>query len=103
MNRAEILDRARALTIGERNATYGSPVVNMLAFSELLDGYFKARGYSPGSNSATLTAEDAAWIMVLAKMARCHSAGLPYHPDNYIDAAAYAAMAGECAAEEREG
>jgi hypothetical protein len=41
-----------------------------------------------------ITAEDVAWMMVLLKMARSGADG--YHEDNYIDAAAYAAIAGEC-------
>jgi hypothetical protein len=33
-------------------------------------------------------------MMVLLKMARSDAEG--YHEDNYVDAAAYAAIAGEC-------
>jgi hypothetical protein len=46
------------------------------------------------SYEVALNAEDVAWIMVLVKMARSFQPG--YHPDNYTDAAAYSAIAGEC-------
>lgn len=95
--RGEMLDRAKTLTEGDRNASYGDPYINMLAFADLIEGYLRARGVE-----FTVTAEDAAWIMVLAKLARCHDPKLPFHLDNYTDAAAYAAMAGECAKRERE-
>jgi hypothetical protein len=38
-------------------------------------------------------------MMVLLKMARSNN-GWPYHEDNYVDAAAYAAIAGECRIDE---
>lgn len=40
-----------------------------------------------------IEAEDVAWMMSLLKTARSVNA---YHEDNYVDAAAYAAIAGEC-------
>ena len=38
--------------------------------------------------------EDVAWMMTMLKAARALGG---YHEDNYVDAAAYAAIAGECA------
>lgn len=99
--RGRMLVRACALTTGDRNATYGEPFDNMSNFADLLEGYFRMRGWIT-ENTSAVTAEDAAWIMVLAKMARTAEGSLPAHPDNYIDAAAYAAMAGECSLIERE-
>lgn len=96
--RGDILATANKLTHGERNVNYGSPTSNMLAFASLLQGYFEARGFD---SSSTIDSEDAAWIMVLAKMARTVDHSRPLHNDNYIDAAAYVAMAGECAADDR--
>lgn len=99
MKRDKILNTACALTTGPRAEAYGEPYANMLNFASLLAGYFEARwSVSPDS----VTAEDAAFIMVLAKMARTIDHDLAPHADNYIDLAAYAAMAGEIAAQERE-
>ena len=42
------------------------------------------------------TAEDVAHMMQLLKMSRAVTG--QYHPDNYYDNTAYAAIAGECAA-----
>lgn len=100
--RGRILATAKGLTEGDRNKTYGSAYKNMANFAELLEGYFRARGWITSSASGAVTAEDAAHIMVLAKMARTAIATLPFHEDNYIDAAAYCAIAGECAQMERE-
>jgi hypothetical protein len=97
MNRAEILATASKLTTGDRNKSYGEPYLNMLNFACLIEGYLQARGVE-----IDVTAEDAAWIMVLAKMARTVNPSTPHHPDNYIDAAAYAAIAGECSGQERD-
>ena len=99
MKRDEILNTASTLTTGARNASYGEPYVNMLNFASLLGGYFAARWTVTPED---VTAEDAAFIMVLAKMARTIDHRLQPHIDNYIDLAAYAAMAGEIAAQERE-
>lgn len=100
MNRGDILRTAASLTEGDRAAAYGEPFENMLNFASLLGGYLEAR-FSVHHDA--VTAEDAAFIMVLAKMARTIDHKLPPHADNYIDLAAYAAMAGEIAAQEREG
>ncbi len=99
--RGDLLTKAQALTEGARQKSYGDPFRNMSAFADLLEGYFRAKGWIT-ENHAAVTAEDAAWLMVLAKMARASDSELLGHPDNYIDAAAYAAMAGECATVERE-
>jgi hypothetical protein len=85
--RLRILARAAELTGGDRQQTYGSPWVNLERIAELWTVYLDC--------GVTLKAESVAWMMVLLKMARTDS-GWPYHEDNYIDAAAYAAIAGEC-------
>jgi hypothetical protein len=93
-----MLDTAKKLTEGDRNSSYGDPVDNMIAFAFILEGYLKARGITEGNE---MTAEDGAWVMVISKMARTCGRGLPFHSDTYVDAAAYSAMAGECAQVER--
>ncbi len=99
--RGDLLTKAKELTEGDREKSYGDPFLNMSAFADLLEGYFRAKGWMTVLNTA-VSAEDAAWVMVLAKMARTVNGNLPPHFDNYTDAAAYVAMAGECADVERE-
>jgi hypothetical protein len=96
--RSRILTTANQLTHEDRDLTYGDPYSTMLAFASLLQGYFEARGFG----TVDLDAEDAAHIMELAKMARTCDHSLRYHEDNYIDRAAYAAIAGQCAEIDRE-
>lgn len=84
--RLAMLQTAAQLTGVDRQAVYGDSKTNMTHFAGLLNAYF----------GAEFSAEDAALIMVLAKISRM-SVGV-YHPDNFIDAAAYVAIAGECGA-----
>jgi hypothetical protein len=91
--RIEILKRAAEVTGGERQDSYGPVKDNMSTIAEFWSTYLTERNgiYTP------LDASDAAWMMVLLKAARSLNGG--YHEDNYVDAAAYAAIAGECACE----
>ena len=82
--RLHILARAAEVTGGERQDSYGPVEDNLERISDLWSVYLDVH----------ITAEDAAWMMVLLKMARSRADG--YHEDNYVDAAAYAAIAGEC-------
>lgn len=105
MNRVKFLEEGITLTQGARRETYGDFVSNMGVFAELLEGYFRARGWITAATVGNVTAEDAAHIMVLAKQARALQGlnfNLPPHADNYTDGAVYFAAAGECAFEERE-
>jgi hypothetical protein len=88
--RLRILSRASEVTGGERQDSYGPVKMNLQRIADLWMAYL-----SPG---AIITAEDVAWMMVLLKMARSSAHG--YHEDNYVDAAAYAAIAGECRIDE---
>jgi hypothetical protein len=85
--RLRILARAAEVTGGERQDSYGPVKMNLQRIADLWTTYL--------DREVVITAEDAAWMMVLLKMARSNN-GWPYHEDNYIDAAAYAAIAGEC-------
>jgi hypothetical protein len=88
--RARLLGLAKQLTCGDRNGTYGPPYNNMSDCASLWETYMNAKnGYV-----IRVTAEDVAWMLVLLKMTRSFQPG--YHPDNYVDASAYAAIAGEC-------
>ncbi len=95
--RIRILTEGADLTSGDRNETYGNPVTNMQHFARLLTAYFSDllhEGYE-------FSGEDAAHIMTLAKLSRTANRKADYHEDNYIDAAVYSAIAGECAEIER--
>lgn len=96
--RIRILETAAELTGGDRAADYGSPVQNMLETGVLWAGYLRTRGINVALNG--ITGEDVANMMALVKMAR---SAATHKEDNYIDGAAYIAIAGECSAEARAG
>jgi len=84
--RLRIPARAAEVTGGDRQDSYGPVKMNLQRIADLWTAYL--------DREVVITAEDAAWMMVLLKMARSGADG--YHEDNYVDAAAYAAIAGEC-------
>lgn len=86
--RVKTLEIAIKLTSGDRNRAYGPPYQNLSDCALLWDAYLAIRDGKP------VDAEAVAWMNVLQKIARSCQPG--YHPDNYTDAAAYAAIAGEC-------
>ena len=107
MNRKDILEAAIRHTCGERDVSYGSPIINMDNTAALIGAYLWGRtGGKPiglseaASNEYCITGEDAANILVLVKLARTHSPNVP--TDTYEDLAAYAAIAGECRVAEDE-
>ena len=86
--REEILQTAIHLTMGDRNENYGDPVdeyQRQAAAFHLLTGH-------------DITAREAVLFMVLLKLGRL--SGNEMHKDSYIDAAAYLAIAWECAVAE---
>ena len=97
--RVTMLEVAKVLTGGDRNKAYGPPFDNLSDCSALWNAYINSKWdclkvQADGSYKVDLNAEDVAWMMTLVKMTRSFQPG--YHPDNYIDSAAYAAIAGEC-------
>lgn len=97
--RVRTLETAIKLTGGDRNRAYGPPFDNLSDCAELWNAYINTKqacieATADGSYSVRLKAEDVAWLMTLVKMTRSFQHG--YHPDNYTDAAAYSAIAGEC-------
>jgi len=90
--RVKTLETAISLTSGDRNKAYGPPINNLTDCAELWNTYIRAKQRATGK--LELDAEDVAWMMVLVKMTRSFQRG--YHPDNYTDASAYSAIAGEC-------
>lgn len=99
-HRVKILDHAAMLTGADRNKAYGEPSRNLSDCAELWATYLatkysgKLPGYANMQSEFRLSSEDVAWLNVLQKIARSFAS---YKEDNYIDAAAYAAIAGECA------
>jgi hypothetical protein len=83
MTRSEILAAADQCISVDRDATYGSAADNLNRIAEMWSAYL---GHQ-------LSAADVCWLMVLLKAGR-KSSGKP-HIDNAIDAAGYAALAGE--------
>lgn len=97
--RVMMLEVARELTGGDRNKAYGPPFDNLTDCAELWMAYINTKracieATADGGYCVRLDAEDVAWMMTLVKMTRSFQHG--YHADNYIDAAAYSAIAGEC-------
>jgi len=90
--RVQTLETAIGLTSGDRNKSYGPPINNLTDCAELWNAYIRAK--QRATDNLELDAEDVAWMMVLVKMTRSFQRG--YHPDNYTDASAYSAIAGEC-------
>ena len=89
--RVQTLETAIHLTGGDRNKSYGPPYDNLSDCADLWNAYINTK---VGCLTVQLDAEDVAWMMTLVKMTRSFQPG--YHPDNYTDAAAYSAIAGEC-------
>lgn len=102
ISRLEYLQTAAALTSGDRDREYGTPYNNLSDCAALWSAYLggKYSGHVLDCAAFQLTAEDVAWMNVLQKMARTFSGNSK--PDTYIDAAAYSAIAGECAKEEAQ-
>lgn len=90
--RGRLLATAQHLTDGPRSQLYGDCRVNMLAYGELMEWAEKWKKHCL-HNSATSVEHDAAMTMVFAKISRI-VVGM-WHEDNYIDAAAYLAIAYE--------
>lgn len=92
--RETVLKEAAFLTAGDRNAAYNDPKINMQAMLELQEWFERWRNHPSVNDVASAGGHDAAMTMVLAKLARI-VVGAP-KSDNYVDAAAYLAMAWEC-------
>ena len=89
MQASEMLTQAAALVDGSRKATYGDPADNFARCAALWNAYLAIRR----EPAAPLTPEDVCHLHALAKVARTQ--GPIAHPDNWIDGAAYIALAGE--------
>jgi hypothetical protein len=94
--REAILSTASFLTSNDRNKTYGDCLANHRAFGELLNWWYNWRGVLQPKHPS----HDAAMVQVLTKIARIAVGN--FKDDNYVDAAAYLAIAFECEARERD-
>jgi len=95
--REAILHAAISLTVGDRDKQYGPPYRNLSDCARLFTAYIvgKFAGTTLDESTFYLTAEDIAWLNVLQKIARTY--WREPKSDTYEDAAAYAAIAFECA------
>jgi len=100
MTRTEILKHAAKIAGEDRQQEYGDPWMNLTNTATLWEAYIMAKfdGRIIDPLQFKLTAEDVAWLNVLQKMSRTF-VGKP-KMDTYVDAAAYAAIAGEVAQED---
>ena len=89
-HRKELLKAGIAATCGSRDKEYGPPEVNLQNTANLWNAYLLAKFHD---QEFDVTAEDVALMNVLQKVSRAASG--PAGDDTYVDAAAYAAIAGE--------
>lgn len=87
MKRGEVLDAAKALITGDREAAYGTPQENLGLTAALWSVWL----------GIPITAVDVAMLNDLQKSARTKRN--PKHADSYVDKAGYAALAAELAGE----
>lgn len=83
MTRAEILDKAKACVVGDREQDYGSPESNFGRIANLWTAFL----------NASISPTDVAAMLALLKIARIASGHAK--DDNWVDLAGYAACGGE--------
>lgn len=83
MTRAEILDKAKACVVGNREQDYGSPESNFGRIANLWTAFL----------NVSITPTDVAAMLALLKIARIASGHAK--DDNWVDLAGYAACGGE--------
>lgn len=91
-HRKELLEKAIGVTCGPRDEEYGSPKYNLANTAALWNAYLQAKFPYPG-DKVVFDAEDVAWLNTLQKISRATSGQAG--DDTYLDAAGYAAIAGE--------
>jgi hypothetical protein len=88
-----ILDEAKALVTGDRNASYGPPNQDFQRTADMWTGLMQHRL----KDGERFRPQDVAWMMMLLKASRAQHSE---KKDNYIDAAGYAYCGWRC---EQEG
>jgi hypothetical protein len=92
MDRFDFLARAKELTAGDRNRSYGAPYTNHDRIARLWSDYL---GFQ-------LKPEQVAICMVLLKVARLMERSGSEATDTFVDLTAYSAIAGELSLIEEE-
>lgn len=87
--RAVVLEKAISCTLGDRQDTYGPPSDALFLAAEFI------RLYKQSAKDKYCAAHDEAINLALLKLARI-ACGAIGHTDNYVDGAAYFAIAAEC-------
>lgn len=87
-----MLHEAARIVAGDRNETHGAAERSFQAIANLWNAYLA------GSKGGDLTAVDVAQMMVLLKIARASNG--KFVRDHAVDAAGYAALAGELACDD---
>jgi hypothetical protein len=82
--RACLLKEAEALTVGDRNRTYGDPFENMQHIANIFNAW----------TGRDITAREVAQLHTATKMAR--SQATADHRDSYVDSMAYRGIELEC-------
>jgi hypothetical protein len=116
-DRLEILTKAHDLTAGDRAKDYGPVTDNMRGIANFWNALLESKWtawrramqeYTPDyigeqlPPGLRLSGEDACYMMQMLKIQRSLNVPGEPHWDSHFDNAAYAAMAGECAGEERQ-
>lgn len=96
MKAADIAAKAAELVGGDRAKTHGGKLANHACIAAVWNGILQAAGKLPAT---PLNALDVANLMEGLKIARRYTGA--FNPDDYIDGAGYAAVAGEIAAEQQ--
>ena len=91
MNTTEILEKTKKLVSESRHDKHGDKVINHENISRLWTSYLQNKF----KLNLVLLPEDVACLMTLLKLARTQAG--KFNLDDYIDAAGYAAIAGEIA------
>lgn len=97
MKAGEIAAKAADLVGGDRETTHGNKLQNHAKIAMVWNGIMHAAGKPP---AYPLNAHDVANLMEGLKIARRYSG--TFNPDDYVDGAGYAAVAGEIAAQKAE-
>lgn len=96
MNAGDVCKAAGELVGGDRAATHGDKVDNHARIAHVWNGILAAAGAAP---ARPLDGHDVANLMEGLKIARRYTGG--FNPDEYVDGAGYAAVAGEIASKDQ--
>lgn len=87
--REGVLDEAKKLITGDRNASYGPPSQDFRRTADMMTALFSAKL----KEGARFKPSDVAWIITLVKASRAQHSP---KRDNYVDAAGYMGCGWEC-------